>query len=109
MPDLIVGDEIQNLRNRSSGRSKKIKRFFDAHDTAFVGMTGGIVHRSTMDYGHLFGWGLRDKSPLPESIEELKTKLAEHKFQNEGQVSTAAIEEEKAALIEGLTASEETV
>lgn len=46
------------------------------------------------------------KFPKGTTADELKAKLAEHKAANEGQVSMEAVEAEKAALLEGLTAEE---
>lgn len=74
IPDGIIADEVHNLKNRSAARTKRLLRFFSRYpDTEFVGMSGSLVHRSVMDYGHLMHLGLKDTSPLPHGFLELKT------------------------------------
>lgn len=74
VPDGIVADEGHRFKNRKSGRTKRIVRFFDQHpDTEFAVFSGSFVRRSVMDYGHLTLFGLKDKAPLPHSLVELKT------------------------------------
>lgn len=74
IPDGIIADECHRISHRGSGRTKRLMRHFAAYgDTEFVGMSGSIVHRSVMDYGHLYNLALKDASPLPHSFIELKT------------------------------------
>lgn len=74
IPDGIMADECHFLKNRGSGRSKRLSRFMAAYpETEFCGFSGTVVHRSAMDYGHLFNFALKDNSPLPHSFLELKT------------------------------------
>jgi hypothetical protein len=73
IPDGIVCDEVHKLARRSSGRTKRAFRYLQDYGPEFVGMTGSFVRKSVMDYGHLTLWALGDKSPVPQSIVELKT------------------------------------
>lgn len=74
VPDGIMCDEVHNLKNRGSGRSKKLMRFFQNFPhTDFVALSGSLVHRSVMDYGHITLFALKDAAPLPHSFIELKT------------------------------------
>lgn len=74
LPDAIIADEVHALKNRGAGRTKRLLRYFEKHpDTSFVAMSGSIVHRSLMDYGHLTQLALKDNAPVPFGFMELKT------------------------------------
>lgn len=74
MPDGIIADEVHKLKNRGAARTKRLFRYFgEQPSTEFVGMSGSIVHRSVMDYGHLTLLGLKDTAPLPHGFIELRT------------------------------------
>jgi len=74
IPDGIISDECHKLAHRSAARTKRILRFFSKFPTTeFIGMSGSIVHRSVMDYGHTFHIALKETSPLPHGFMELKT------------------------------------
>lgn len=73
MPDLIICDEVHNLRARSAARTKRVLRFYNEHPTTkFIGMSGTITKRSLRDYAHLLRLALKDGSPLPHSWMELQ-------------------------------------
>lgn len=74
IPGGIVADEVHALKNRGAGRTKRFLRFFEKHpETPFIGMSGSIVHRSVMDYGHLLQLALKNNAPVPIGFMELKT------------------------------------
>jgi len=74
VPDGIICDEVHALKNRGAARTKRLLRYFaEFPQTEFVGMSGSIVNRSLMDYGHLTLLGLKDHAPLPHGFIELKT------------------------------------
>ena len=72
VPDLVIADETHFLKNTSAGCTRRVKRWFEAHeDTRFVGMSGTVTRRSIMDFSHLMKWGLKAGSPLPHSFQDL--------------------------------------
>ena len=74
IPDGIICDEVHALKNRGAARTKRLMRYFGEYpDTGFVGMSGSIVNRSVMDYGHLTLLALKAAAPLPHGFIELKT------------------------------------
>jgi hypothetical protein len=74
VPDGIICDEVHALKNRGAARTKRLLRFFSEFpQTEFIGMSGSIVNRSLMDYGHLTLLSLKDGAPLPHGFIELKT------------------------------------
>jgi hypothetical protein len=64
-PDLIVADEVQNLRIPKSARTRRFLRFMRKNPCKFVAMTGTPVARSIMDFAHLIEFCLGKNSPLP--------------------------------------------
>lgn len=64
-PDLIVADEVQNLKHKDSARTRRFLRFMRKHPCRFVAMTGSPVTRSLMDFAHLLELALGKGSPLP--------------------------------------------
>lgn len=71
-PDLIVGDEIHNLRHRSAARTKRFLRYMKEHpECRLVGLSGTITRRSLKDFGHLAELALRARSPLPHAFNTL--------------------------------------
>lgn len=71
VPDGIMADEAHRVARRQAGVTKKIERLLkELPDTQFVPMSGTFVHRSMMNYGHLFNHALKDRSPIPHSHNE---------------------------------------
>lgn len=67
-PDLIIADEAHKLRDRSTGRTKRVLRYFKAHpDTAFCAMSGTLTSTGIDDYYHLVELALQDANPIPRS------------------------------------------
>lgn len=65
-PDLIISDEVHNLRNFSAARTKRFLRYLEAHpDTRFCGWSGTLTSSSIVDYAHLGAIALNMGSPLP--------------------------------------------
>lgn len=65
-PDLVIVDEAHALRGSNSARSRRFKRYFDAHpETRGCFLSGTITNAAITDYWHLCRWALRDGSPLP--------------------------------------------
>ena len=71
-PDLIVADEIQNLKRAASTRTKRFLRYMRENPHCrFCGMSGTVTNRSVKDYAHLIELALRKNSPLPNGYQEL--------------------------------------
>ena len=71
-PDLVIADEVHNLKNRRAARTKRLFGWRDwrieqERPPAFVGMSGTITSKKIEDYHHLITWALGDGSPLPKT------------------------------------------
>lgn len=65
-PDVIVCDEMHNLRHADAARTKRLIRYLRAHPgTRVVGMSGTLTSKSVRDYSHLAQWALKAQSPVP--------------------------------------------
>lgn len=65
-PDLIIADELHNLRNFKAARVSRFLRYLTEHDeTKFCGWSGTLTARSVADYAHLTAIALEENSPLP--------------------------------------------
>lgn len=65
-PDLVIGDEIQALRNSDSARGKRFNRFMREHpNTRLVCWSGTLTDKSLLDYAHFAEAALGDGSPTP--------------------------------------------
>lgn len=68
-PELVIADEVHNLRNPTAARTKRLMHFLRELDPKpqLVGMSGTITAKSIGDYHHLATIALREHSPLPAS------------------------------------------
>ena len=71
-PDLIIADEVHNLRNPDAARTKRVLRYFRQFPTTrFVALSGTLTSKSLRDYAHLCELALREGSPLPKEEADL--------------------------------------
>lgn len=72
-PDGIVMDECDALRRAESARTRRFRRYMDAHpEVRLAIMSGSIWGEELEEVAYLFGYALRNGSPLPRSGEHLK-------------------------------------
>lgn len=72
-PDLVMGDEISNLRNSSSSRTFRFLSYIASNaDAHFCGWDASIIADGISDIWHLLAIALDEGSPVPTSEEELK-------------------------------------
>ncbi len=65
-PDLLIADEVHNLRHKTAARTKRVETYIKEHpECRCVLMTGSPTKSSLMDYAHLIDWALREYAPLP--------------------------------------------
>lgn len=68
-PDLVIADEVHNLKNPRAARTKRLLHVLKEQKPApqFVGMSGTITAKKIGDYHHLATLALGEKSPLPRT------------------------------------------
>jgi hypothetical protein len=72
-PDLIVADEVHQLRHKTAARVKRFARFMKEHpECRFVGLSGTVTRRKLVDYAHLCEYALRGRSPVPLNYHTLQ-------------------------------------
>lgn len=69
-PAAILCDEFQKIRDLTSTRTMRLRRYYREHpETLWAGWTGSTTDKSIRDYAHLAALALRQGSPLPLSSE----------------------------------------
>ncbi len=66
-PDAILCDEAQNIKDRSSARTRRLMRYVEKHSPTGIALSGTITSKSIEDYSHIIRWCLGRNSPLPLS------------------------------------------
>ncbi len=60
LPDTVLADEIDLLRNPDATRTRRLIRFLERHpETRFAGWTGSLTDSSIRDYAHLARFALK--------------------------------------------------
>jgi len=81
-PDLIICNEIQNLKLKASARTKRFLRYFaEQHQTRLVGWSGTLLTNSIKNAAHLCAIALDEGSPMPinpSTVEEWSSALDPH-------------------------------
>jgi hypothetical protein len=88
-PDLIVADEVQNLKRKESARTRRFLRFMRKNPCKFVAMTGSPITKGLMDFAHLLELALGKGSPLPIDYPTLSAMA--DAIDNEGQEGATGI------------------
>lgn len=72
-PGAIIGDEAHKLKSDDSARALRMERFLDAFpETPVVLFSGTFLRKNPRDAAKLFGWALRDQSPLPRTWKDVE-------------------------------------
>lgn len=64
-PDLMLIDEVHNLKHQGSARTKRMVRFAERRKPELACASGTITSKSIKDYHHLSSLALGVSSPLP--------------------------------------------
>lgn len=72
-PDLIICDEVHKLKNRRAAVTRRVARWMHEHpETQFVALSGTVMGKSLLDFGHILRWCLKDEAPIPKTEHELE-------------------------------------
>lgn len=71
-PDLIIADEVHNLRNPDAARTRRFLRYIRQYPhTMLIGLSGTMTSRGLRDYAHISEAALKSGSPIPMKALEL--------------------------------------
>jgi hypothetical protein len=71
VPDLVVFDESQKVKDPDSAVTKRFERLFRKRpETCAVAMTGTIMRKSIKDFAPSLVWCLKDGAPVPRTKHE---------------------------------------
>jgi hypothetical protein len=72
-PDLIIFDEVHRAKNKKAAVTRRLIRYLrSAPHTKVVALSGTIMRKSLLDFGHILRWCLKDKAPIPSTDHELE-------------------------------------
>jgi superfamily II DNA or RNA helicase len=105
-PDLFIFDEVHKLKDRRAARTRRVSRaMHETPDVPVMALSGTMMRRSLMDFAHVLRWCLKDKAPVPKTIEEteewalaLDDKVDEEMRFPPGDLLLFATPEERASL-----------
>jgi hypothetical protein len=71
-PDLIIMDEAHFLKNSTSARTKRLRRYLkECKNTRVLAMSGSMTTKAITEYAHICRWSLKERSPVPGNWIEL--------------------------------------
>lgn len=72
-PDLIVFDEVHRAKNKRAAVTRRLIRYMRARpNTMVVALSGTVMRKSLLDFGHILRWCLKKNAPIPETDVELE-------------------------------------
>ena len=66
-PELIIADEVQNLKNKRAARTRRLFDYIRRADPQMVALSGTITKKSIRDYHHIITQCLKERCPLPRA------------------------------------------
>jgi hypothetical protein len=72
-PDLIIFDEVHRAKNKRAAVTRRLIRYMRARpNTMVVALSGTVMRKSLLDFGHILRWCLKKNAPIPETDVELE-------------------------------------
>lgn len=72
-PDLFVFDEVHKAKNKKAAVTRRlIRRMRSKPATMVVALSGTVMRKSLLDFGHILRWCLKENAPIPETDVELE-------------------------------------
>lgn len=72
-PDLLIFDEVHKLKNKRAAVTRRVSRYIHDHpETKVIALSGTIMRKSLLDFGHILRWCLKDNAPIPVTQNELE-------------------------------------
>lgn len=72
-PDVIIFDEVHRAKNKHAAVTRRLVRYMRAHpETKVVALSGTIMKKSLLDFGHILRWCLKKNAPIPEHDVDLE-------------------------------------
>ena len=71
-PDLLIFDEVHKVKRKSAAVTRRVLRYMrEFPETKVVALSGTIMRKSLLDFGHILKWCLKGNAPIPETQNEL--------------------------------------
>lgn len=72
-PDLIIFDEVHRAKNKRAAVTRRLIRYMRSRpNTMVVALSGTVMRKSLLDFGHILRWCLKKNAPIPETDVELE-------------------------------------
>jgi hypothetical protein len=72
-PDLVIFDEVHRAKNKRAAVTRRLIRYMRSRpNTMVVALSGTVMRKSLLDFGHILRWCLKKNAPIPETDVELE-------------------------------------
>ncbi len=69
----VVVHNCHKLKNKRAAVTRRVSRYLADHpEVKVIALSGTIMRRSLLDFGHILKWALKDRAPVPETQNELE-------------------------------------
>ena len=65
LPDLLMLDEADGIRNYDNACARRIERYVHTHRPVFAALSGTLLTDQLADYQHHTAWALWERAPVP--------------------------------------------